>query len=85
MPLDIEQEKRWQAELEESRLCYQTEMRRALRCKDAREKKALVEEWRTLYSPLRVEGLLKCAKDVKSCKIVANWDVERFDKHRKTL
>ena len=72
----------WADELAESRYCYKREMLRVVTCFDNADKIKLLKEWQKEYSPIRVQGLLACAKDPKARVKVANWDLNNFDYRR---
>lgn len=65
-----------------TRMRMRTEMRRALACMTPVAKRKLAREWQERYSDLMYQELLLCARDRESCKGIADWDLENFDKGR---
>jgi hypothetical protein len=76
-------EKVWEERLLTSRSILKTEMQNVLYCESKEDKKALYDRWKAEYSVLMVEDLVKCAKDRKSCLMVANWDLNNFESGRR--
>jgi len=61
-----------------NRLEYRWEMQRALMCISAKEKKALVADWESLYDKEKVQFLINMAKNKKVLYQVANWNIDNF-------
>ena len=69
-------------ELRLLRLEYRWEMQRALMCISAKEKKALVADWRSRYEEEKVQNLINLAKNKKACYTIAHWNVDNFRGNR---
>ena len=76
-------EKVWEEQLLASRSILKTEMLNVLHCESNEDKKALYQRWKAEYSELMVQDLVKCAKDRKSCLMVANWNLDNFEPNRR--
>jgi hypothetical protein len=74
----------WAKQLLASRSILKTEMSNVLHCESNEEKKALYQRWKAEYSELMVQDLVKCAKDRKSCLMVANWNLDNFELDRRS-
>lgn len=59
-------------QLKESRLTVAKEMKAALKCTTAADKKRLVQRWQTDYSPIMAAQLLDMARS-KHAKEFARW------------
>jgi hypothetical protein len=77
-------EKVWEEQLLASRSILKTEMLNVLHCESKDDKKALYRRWKAKYSELMVQDLVKCAKDHKSCLMVANWNLNNFELDRRS-
>lgn len=66
---------RIQAQLRDNRRKMAYEMRAALRCRTAKQKKALVARWEAQYSATMCGDLLACARDESACRSIAAWEV----------
>lgn len=65
-------------QLLQSRRDLQVEVRRALLCKTKAQKIALVEEWRSKYSPIYVQELLNVARNKRAAGDILAWDLEKM-------
>jgi hypothetical protein len=74
----------WAKQLLASRSILKTEMLNVLHCESNEDKKALYQRWKAEYSELMVQDLVKCAKDRKSCLMVANWNLDNFELDRRS-
>jgi hypothetical protein len=61
-----------------NRLEYRWEMQRAINCISAKEKKALVADWKSRYDEEKVQFLINMAKNKKVLYQVANWNIDNF-------
>ena len=77
-------EKVWEEQLLASRSILKTEMLNVLHCESKEDKKALYQRWKAEYSELMVQDLVKCAKDRKSCLMMANWNLDNFELDRRS-
>jgi hypothetical protein len=77
-------EKVWEEQLLRSRSILKTEMLNVLHCESKDDKRSLYQRWKEEYSELMVQDLVKCAKDRKSCLMVANWNLDNFELKRKS-
>jgi hypothetical protein len=75
-------EDRYQEELLLSRRILRDEMRRAIRAIRPDDKRNLVAEWKTRYSPVLAKELLKVAKNPEARRRISEWNLEAFDKER---
>jgi hypothetical protein len=62
----------------------QVEVRAALMCRTKKEKLALVDRWRELYSPIHVQELLSVARNKEVAGDILAWDLENFKKRPKS-
>jgi len=60
--------------LRESRVRYRDEMRRAVDCSTAEQKRRLVAEWKRKYSELMVRELVSLAKVAEIRNRVSHWE-----------
>jgi hypothetical protein len=74
----------WAKQLLAIRSILKTEMLNVLHCGSNEDKKALYQRWKAEYSELMVQDLVKCAKDRKSCLMVANWNLDNFELDRRS-
>lgn len=65
-------------DLYQNRLELKNDMMRALLCFTNREKRELVQEWKSKYSERKVEELIRFAKHKKVCYTIAHWDLNNF-------
>lgn len=61
-------------ELRESRVRYRDEMRNAIGCSNANQKRNLVELWKAKYSALMVKELISLAKVSEIREEVSHWE-----------
>ena len=76
--MSIEQEAVWAAQLRESRLKMKREMQAALSCRTPQQKRDLVARWKSQYSPIAVDEMLRVARNKSAAGEIANWDVEKM-------
>lgn len=76
--MTIEQEAVWAAQLRESRLKMKQEMQAALACRTPQQKRDLVARWKSQYSPIAVDEMLRVARNKSAAGEIANWDVEKM-------
>ena len=74
----IEQEEAWAKQLRESRLNLKKEMQAALYCRTPQQKRDLVARWKSQYSPIAVDEMLRVARNKSAAGEIANWDVEKM-------
>ena len=75
-------EDRYQEELLISRRILRDEMQRALKAIRPDEKRELVAHWKTTYSPVVFNDLLRVAKNPEARYRIANWNLQGFDTQR---
>jgi hypothetical protein len=76
--MNIEQEEVWAKQLRESRLKFKMEMQAALSCRTPQQKRDLVARWKSEYSPISVNELLRVARNKPIAGEIANWDVDKM-------
>ena len=62
-------------QLRESRIWLQGEIRSALACKTKKQKIALVERWKSQYSPITVQELLNVARNKSAAGDIIHWNL----------
>lgn len=67
-----------QAQLLANRAAMSSEMRLALACKTAVEKRRLVARWEQQYSERMCRDLLACARDKKVAFSISRWDLAKL-------
>lgn len=77
-------EDKYREELLLSRTILRNEMRKALLASTPASKRALVATWNEVYSPEIAKELLRVAKNHDAKVRIANWNLEQFDKERRT-
>jgi len=58
----------------ETRSDLSLQMRRALACKNKKQKIKLADEWQKNYSELMYRELISCARNKEVCVRIANWE-----------
>jgi len=64
--------------LQESRIRFQQEIRRALFCTRKTQKIKLVAEWKAKYSPTHVAELIRCAKNKQAAASILEWNLDEL-------
>ena len=72
MSLSIEEQ------LRASRLWLQGEIKAAMACRTKKAKIALVEKWKSQYSPITVQELLNVARNKKAAGDIINWNLDEI-------
>jgi len=68
--------------LEAHRRALRDEMRRAIDCHIAAEKKALYESWKRNYTPTFVDELVRCARNRDAAAKIAGWNLVDWEQAR---
>ena len=79
MATELDMEMRWQTELYASRKKLQWELKRALSCTSAKQKRDLAAQWRGEYSEHSYNELIRCAKNKPVAGSIVAWDLDEFD------
>ena len=61
-----------------SRLWLQGEIKAAMACRTKKAKIALVERWKSQYSPITVQELLNVARNKKAAGDIINWNLDEI-------
>ena len=62
-------------QLRASRLWLQGEIRAAMACRTKKSKIALVNRWKSQYSPITVQELLNVARNKTAAGDIINWEL----------
>ena len=65
-------------QLRASRLWLQGEIRAAMACKTKKAKIALVNRWKSQYSPITVQELLNVARNKTAAGDIINWNLDEI-------
>lgn len=65
-------------QLRQSRINLQKEVGAALMCRTKKQKITLVERWKSQYSPLYVQELLRVARNKQVCGDILAWDLDKL-------
>jgi len=62
----------------ESRRWLQGEIKAALACRTKKSKIALVDRWKSQYSPITVQELLNVARNKKTAGDIIHWNLDEI-------
>ena len=65
-------------QLRASRLWLQGEIRAAMACRTKKSKIALVNRWKSQYSPITVQELLNVARNKTAAGDIINWNLDEI-------
>jgi hypothetical protein len=65
-------------QLLDSRRWLQGEIRSALACRTKKQKIALVERWKSQYSPITVQELLNVARNKSAAGDIIHWNLDEI-------